>query len=404
MRRVVVTGLGCVSPLGNSVEATWAGLIQGRDGIGPVTLFDASEYASQIAGEVKDFDPLDHMDRKEARRADRFTHFAVAASGEALRHAGLEANGLQAESTGVALGSGVGGIWTLLDAHRSLLERGPGRVSPFFIPNMLVDMAAGHVAIRYGLKGPNLTHVTACATGTNSVGEGVEVIRRGDAEVMLAGGTEAAIHPICWAGFGVMQALSGTGSRPFDATRDGFVVGEGAAVLVLEDYEHARARGARMYAEVVGYGTTVDAVHMVQPAPDGDGIQRAMRRALEKAGLAPTDVQYINAHGTGTPLNDAAETAAIKRVFGAHAYDLAVSSIKSMIGHLFGAAGAIEALASVLSLFHGIVPPTINYKHPDPECDLDYVPNQAREVDLEVVMSNSLGLGGHNASLIFRRV
>lgn len=404
MRRVVVTGLGCVSPLGHSVEATWAGLIQGRDGIGPVTLFDARRFVTQIAGEVRDFDPLQHLDRKEARRMDRFTHFAVAASAEAMADAGLQPNGADSERMGVAIGSGVGGIWTLLEAHRALLERGPGRLSPFFIPNMLVDTAAGQVAIRFGLRGPNMAHVSACATGTNAVGEAAEIIRRGDAEVMLAGGTEAAIHPVTWAGFGVMHALSPTGSRPFDATRDGFVVGEGAAVLVLEEYERARQRGAKLYAELTGYGTTVDAVHMVQPAPRGEGLARAMRQALARARLGPQEVEYINAHGTGTPLNDSVETEAIRSVFGAHAYRLAVSSIKSMIGHLFGAAGAIEALASVLSIFHGIIPPTINYRHPDPDCDLDYVPNKAREADLSVVLSNSLGLGGHNASLVFRRI
>lgn len=399
----MVTGLGCISPLGHSVEATWSGLIQGQSGIGPVTLFDTEGYASSIAGEVRDFDPLQHMDRKEARRTDRFTQFAITATAEALDDARLTIDGGLSEDIGVAIGSGVGGIWTLLDAHDVLLERGPNRVSPFVIPGMLVDSAAGQVAITFGARGINLAHVSACATGTNAVGEAFEIIRRGDAQVMIAGGAEAAIHPITWAGFGAMHALSATGSRPFDATRDGFVVGEGAAVLILEDLEHARARGAKVYAEVVGYGSTVDAVHMVQPAPRGDGIARAMRRALQKAGLRPEDVDYINAHGTGTPLNDQTETVAMKRVFGAHAYRLAVSSIKSMIGHLFGAAGAIEAMASVLSLFHGVIPPTINYRHPDPECDLDYVPNQARMADLVIALSNSLGLGGHNASLIFKR-
>jgi beta-ketoacyl-acyl-carrier-protein synthase II len=398
-----------VTPLGLDVPTTWAALCAGRSGIGRITLFDPSPFAVQIAGEVKGFDPLQYIDAKEARRLDRNVQFAVAAAQEAVRDAGLEI-GEAPEEVGVIIGSAVGGIKTLLDAQKTLEEKGPARVSPFCLQNLIPDTASGQVAIVLGAKGPNMAVVSACATGGHAIGEAAETIRRGDARAVIAGGTEAALVPVVLAGFTVMRALAMDNEcperacRPFDRTRQGFVMAEGCAILVLEDYEYARARGARIYAEVIGYGSTNDAYHLAAPAENGEGAARAMAMALRKAGLRPEEVDYINAHGTGTPLNDKFETAAIKTVFGAHAYRLAVSSTKSMTGHMMGAAGAVEAMVCVLALRDQIIPPTINYRYPDPDCDLDYVPNQARPARLRVALSNSLGLGGHNACLIFRRL
>lgn len=408
-RRVVVTGLGAVTPLGLDAPTTWAALCAGRSGIGRITLFDPSPYAVQIAGEVKGFDPLQYLDAKEARRLDRNVQFAVAAAQEAVRDAGLEI-GEAPEEVGVIIGSAVGGIKTLLDAQKTLEEKGPARVSPFCLQNLIPDTASGQVAIVLGAKGPNMAVVSACATGGHAIGEAAETIRRGDARAVIAGGTEAALVPVVLAGFTVMRALAMDNEcperacRPFDRTRQGFVIAEGCAILVLEDYEYARARGARIYAEVIGYGSTNDAYHLAAPAENGEGAARAMAMALRKAGLRPEEVDYINAHGTGTPLNDKFETAAIKTVFGAHARRLAVSSTKSMTGHMMGAAGAVEGMVCVLALRDQIIPPTINYRYPDPDCDLDYVPNQARPARLRVALSNSLGLGGHNSCLIFRRL
>lgn len=407
-RRVVITGLGAVTPLGNSVASTWEGMISGRSGVDRITLFDPSALAIQIGGEVKDFDPLEYVDRKDARRMDRNVQFAVAAARQAVCDAGLTIDASNAEAVGVIIGSAVGGIRTMLDQQKVLDERGPTRVSPFFLQNLIPDTASGQVAISLGAKGPNMAVVSACATGGHALGEAAETIRRGDADVMLAGGTEAAIVPLVVAGFTVMRALASgeegpqSACRPFDRTRQGFVMAEGAAVLVLEDLAHAQRRHARIYAELIGYGSSNDAYDLAAPAEQGEGIARAMRMALRKANLCPTEVDYINAHGTGTPLNDKFETAAVKSVFGDHAYRLTMTSTKSMTGHMMGAAGAVEAMACILAITHGVIPPTINYRYPDPECDLDYVPNQARRARVSVAMSNSMGLGGHNSSLIFR--
>lgn len=409
--RIVITGLGAVTPLGNDVPTTWANLIAGKSGVGPITHFDASEYPARIAAEVKDFDPDERFGRRDARRMDRFTQFAVAAAEEALKDAHLTVTESNAARIGAVIGSGVGGIIALLEQHQVLQERGPRRVSPFLIPMMLPDTAPGQVAIKFGLKGPNFAVVSACATGSNAIGEAAEVIRRGAADVVLAGGAEAGIVPLAFAGFTIMQAVSTRNeeperaSRPFDATRDGFVMGEGGGVLVLESEAHARARGARMYAEVIGYGATADAYHITAPEETGEGAARAMQIALDQSGLAQEQISYLNAHGTSTVLNDKGETQAIKSVFGDYAYQLPVSSTKSMTGHLLGGAGAIEAIFCTLALTEGILPPTINYEHPDPECDLDYVPNTARHVgmgNLEAAMSNSFGFGGHNACLILQ--
>ena len=408
-RRVVVTGLGAVSPLGNDVQSTWKGLVEGRSGIGPITAFDASGLEVRIAGEAKGFRATDYLDVKEARRMDRFTQFAVVAALEAVRDAGLEIKGNNAEAVGVAIGSGIGGIQTIVDQVHVMDAKGPRRVSPFLVPMMIIDMAAGQVSIALGAKGPNIAVVSACATSAHSVGEAGEIIKRGDAEVMIAGGSEAPIIPIGIVAFIQAQALSSRNdepekaSRPFDAKRDGFVAAEGGAVLVLESLEHARARGARIYAELIGYGATGDAFHITAPPEGGEGAARAMRMALRKAGLAPTEVDYINAHGTSTPLNDRAETQAVKDVFGEHAYRLAISSTKSMTGHLLGAAGSLEAMVCVKAIEQGIIPPTINYEYPDADCDLDYTPNVARRRRVDVALSNSLGFGGHNSCLIFRR-
>lgn len=408
-RRVVVTGMGAITPLGTGVEAFWRNLVAGRSGVGPLTRFDASAYSTRIAAEVKDFDPAAFIDRKEARRMDRFTQYAVAAARMAMDDAGIVVEDEDPDRLGVTLGTGIGGMETLTDQFTLLVEKGPGRVSPFFVPMMIGNMAAGQISIAFGLKGPNTTLVTACASAANAIGDAFKMIQRGDAEVMVTGGSEAAIVPLAVAGFCSMKALStrnddpASASRPFDAGRDGFVLGEGSGILVLEDLEHAQKRGARIYAEVLGYGLTADAYHIVEPAPEGDGGARSMTRAIVDAGLVPSDIDYINAHGTSTPKGDILETVGIKRVFGDHARRLAVSSTKSMTGHLLGAAGAIEAIASILALKEGIIPPTINLEDPDPECDLDYVPNAARVADLKVALSNSFGFGGQNATLIFGR-
>ena len=407
---VVVTGLGALTPVGNDVPTTWAALLEGRSGINRITRFDPSPFETQIAGEVKGFDPQEHFDRKEARRLDRFVQFAVVATRQALADARLTINADNAERVGVVIGTAVGGIETLLTEFEKLQARGPRRLSPFFLPMMIPDTAPGQVAISCGAKGPNIAIVSACATGSNAIGEAAEMIRRGDADAIISGGSEASLLPIVFAGFNVMGVLSTRNDeperacRPFDATRDGLAMSEGAGILILESLEHATRRGARIYGEIIGYGTTADAVDMAAPAEEGEGMARAMKLALKQAGIRPEEVEYINAHGTGTALNDVSETAAIKAVFGNHAYHLAVSSTKSMMGHLIGAAGAVEAIVCLKALQDQIIPATINYQHPDPQCDLDYVPNEARPCQLRVVMSNSMGLGGHNACLIFRKL
>jgi 3-oxoacyl-[acyl-carrier-protein] synthase II len=406
-KRVVVTGLGAVTPLGHDVETYWAGLVEGRSGIGPITLFDASDQKSQIGAEVKDLNPGEFLGRKQARRTDRFTQMALIATDEAMTDAGLDLEGnVNGHQTGVMLGSAIGGLETLLYSHEVLLKRGPGRVSPLMIPMMMANAAAGEIGIRYGLRGQTLSVASACATAANALGEGAELIRRGDAEVMICGGSEATMHPLAQAAFANMQALSTRNddpqraSRPFDAERDGFVMGEGAGVLILESQEHAEQRGARVYAELTGYGSSSDAFHITAPDQDGTGAALSMQRALENACLEPKLVDYVNAHGTSTPLNDTMETRALHRVFGQHAYNIPISSTKSMIGHLLGAAGAVEAIACIKALETGTVHPTVNYENPDPDCDLDYVPNQARETQPQVALSNSFGFGGHNVSLI----
>jgi 3-oxoacyl-[acyl-carrier-protein] synthase II len=390
------------------VDEFWSALVQGRSGIGAITKFDTAGYPTRIAGEVKNFDPLNFVDKKDARRLDPYLQYAVAASALAVQDAALDTSKVEASRFGVLIGSGIGGITTLLESHRNLLEKGPDRVSPFFIPMLIVNMASGLVSMRFGAKGPNSSVVTACATGNHAIGDSYEILQRGDADVMIAGGSEAIIIPLTIAGFCSMKAMSTRNDeptkamRPFDATRDGFVCGEGAGIVVLETLEHAQARDARIYAEIVGYGMTGDAHHMTAPDPEGDGAARAMAMAVRDAGLEPSAVGYINAHGTSTPYNDKFETLAIKRVFGEHARRLAVSSTKSMTGHLLGAAGGIEAIATVLALHHGVLPPTINYETPDPDCDLDYIPNQARKQNVEVAISNAFGFGGTNATLAFR--
>jgi len=404
--RVVITGMGCVSPLGNNVQSTWETAVAGKSGAGPITLFDAKDFVTRFAAEVKGFDPVALFGRKEARRMDRYTQFAVAATKEALADAHLEINDENRDRVGVYIGTGIGGISTLLAEVEVFREKGPRRVSPFLVPMMLPDTAGAQVSILFGMRGPNLGINAACATGSNTIGEAAEVIRRGAADVMLAGGSEAGIVPLAIAGFSVMGATSTRNdapekaSRPFDKDRDGFVVGEGGAVVVLESEEHAQARGAHMYGEVLGYGITNDAYHISAPLENGAGAVTCMRLALKQAQLKPEDIDYLNAHGTSTPINDKSETAAVKTVFGEKAYDLAISSTKSMTGHLLGAAGALEAIFCVKALLHAILPPTINYETPDPECDLDYVPNQSRKKPVRRVMSNSFGFGGHNACLI----
>jgi 3-oxoacyl-[acyl-carrier-protein] synthase II len=408
-KRVVITGMGAITPVGNDVTSTWEALKAGRSGIATITQFDASDLASQFAGEVKDFDPAERFGRKEARRMDRVTQFAMEACSQAVASSRLLENGTDRNRVGVVLGCAVGGISTLLKQYDVFKARGPRRVSPFLIPMMLVDTPAAQVAIEYGLRGPNMSIVTACATGTNAVGEAFEMVARGAADAILTGGCEGGMMPLTIAGFNVMGALSTRNDdpagacRPFDADRDGFVVSEGGAVLVIESLEHALARGATIHAELVGYGTSVDASHMAAPLETGEGASLAMQSALDRAGLAPEALDYINAHGTATRLNDVSETRAIKTVLGEYAYDIAVSSTKSMTGHLLGGAGALEALICVKVLGDGIIPPTINYESPDPDCDLDYVPNEARQADVQVAMSNSFGFGGHNACVILRR-
>jgi 3-oxoacyl-[acyl-carrier-protein] synthase II len=421
-RRAVVTGLGVVSPVGIGVEAAWDALTHGRSGVAEITLFDTTDYEIRVAGEVKNFDPAQEMDARDVRRHDRNTHFAVAATAQALRHAGLmgddgrlDPSQADRDRFGMVVGTAIGGIGMIGDGIRTIAERGPGKVSPFMLAHMVPDAASGMIAIQFGIRGPNMAVVSACATGGHAIGEAMEAIVRGQADLMLGAGTEAVIVPLGFAGFQQMRALGSprnpdTGeydpaqaSRPFDATRDGFVVSEGAAVLVLEELEHARARGARPIAEVIGYGSSADAFHMVAPAEQGEGNQRAMRMALDRAGIGPEEVDYINAHGTSTPLNDRFETFAIEAVFGEHARRLAVSSTKSMTGHMMGAAGAFEAFACVKVIETGCIPPTINLRHPDPELTLDYVPHTARQADVRVALSNSMGLGGHNSTVIIRR-
>lgn len=404
--RVVVTGMGTVNPLGQDVETTWEGIISGRSGAATITLFDVSEFKTHFAAEVKEFDAEAHLGRKDARRTDRFSQFALVATGQALSHSGLQVDDHNRDRIGVIIGTGIGGIGTLMEESEKYLERGPRWVSPFLVPMMLPDTCAGQIAIQFGLRGPNMAVVTACASSTNAIGEAASIIRRGDADVMVAGGAEAAIVPIAIAGFNVMNAISTRNddpegaSRPFDRDRDGFVPGEGAAVLVLESWQHAAARGAEPLATVVGYGASNDAYHITAPAINGEGAAICMQSALHNADLVPSQIDYINAHGTSTPLNDPSETAAIKQIFGEQAYNTPISSTKSMTGHLLGAAGALEAIFSIKVLQQGILPPTINYEHPDPECDLDYVPNEARQAEAEYVMSNSFGFGGHNATII----
>jgi 3-oxoacyl-[acyl-carrier-protein] synthase II len=407
--RVVITGLGAVTPLGNTAEEFWASLIQGKSGIGPITRFDSTDFSTRIAGEVKGFDALKFVDKKDDRKLDLYLKYALACAVMAVEDAGLDPAKEDGNRFGVLVGSGIGGLSTLLDSHKVLLDKGPDRVSPFFIPMLIINMASGLISMRFGARGPNSSVVTACATGNHAIGDATRIIQRGDADMMIAGGAEAIIIPLTIAGFCQMRAMSTRNeeptkaSRPFDAERDGFVCGEGGGLVVLESLEHARRRDARIYAEVVGYGMTGDAHHMTAPDPEGDGAARAMAAALRDAAVQPSEVGYINAHGTSTPYNDKFETIAIKRVFGEHARRLPVSSTKSMTGHLLGAAGGIEAIATTLAIYHGILPPTINYEKPDPECDLDYVPNQARKQDVEVALSNAFGFGGTNAILAFRK-
>lgn len=408
-RRVVITGIGAVTPLGNSAEETWSAIKAGKSGVGPLTRLDTEKFPAKVAAEVKDFDIEQYIDRKEARKMDRFTHYALAASIMAVKDADLTITDEIAPKVGVWIGSGIGGMETYEKQMEVFQERGVRRVSPFFVPMMIPNMASGQVSIHLGAKGINSCSVTACASGTNSIGDAFKVIQRGDADAMITGGAEAPIVNMAVAGFCSSTALSlnpeaKTASRPFDKDRDGFVIAEGAGILVLEEYEFAKARGAKIYAEVIGYGATGDAYHITAPAPNGEGAARAIQQAIDDAGIDPTQVGYINAHGTSTPYNDLFETMAVKSVFGEHAYNLAMSSTKSMTGHLLGAAGGVETIFTALALKEGILPPTINLETPDPECDLDYVPNIAREASVEYAMSNSLGFGGHNASLLLKKV
>ncbi|MCT4631697.1 MAG: beta-ketoacyl-ACP synthase II [Firmicutes bacterium] len=408
-RRVVITGIGIVSPIGTGKEAYWKALREGKNGVGPITRFDSSELATQIAAEVKDFNVEDYMTKKEAKRMDRFTHFAVAASKLALEDSGIDIEKIDANRFGVVLGSGIGGLETLEVEHNKMIAKGPRRISPFFIPMMIGNIGAGYVSMVFGAKGPNYTVVTACASSTNAIGDAYKIIERGDADIMFAGGAEAAITKLGMAGFCTMKAMStrnddpDTASRPFDLERDGFVMGEGSGMLILESYESAIARGATIYAEVAGYGMSSDAYHITSPAPDGEGAQRSMLAAIKDAGISPEDIDYINAHGTSTPLNDKYETAAIKGVFKDHAKDLVVSSTKSMTGHLLGASGSIEAIACILALKEGFVHGTMNYTTPDPELDLNYLPNKGEERDVKYTLSNSLGFGGHNATIVLKK-
>lgn len=409
-RRVVVTGLGIISPVGNTVEAAWSSLMAGTSGITRISRFDPSAFASQIAGEVKGFDVTAYLSAKDARRMDVFIHYGLAAGIDAIRDSGIEVTDANRERIGVNIGSGIGGLPMIETTHKTYLDDGPRKISPFFIPSSIINMISGHLSILYGLQGPNLAMVTACTTGTHAIGESARLIERGDADVMIAGGAESTVCPLAIGGFGAARALStrnddpAGASRPWDKGRDGFVLGEGAGVLVLEEYEHAKARGARIYCELIGYGRGADAHHMTAPTEDGSGAARCMNAALRDAGLNPDQVDYINAHGTSTPLGDVAETKAIKLSFGDHARRLMVSSTKSMTGHLLGAAGGVEAVFTALALARNAIPPTINLTEQDPECDLDYVPNTAREARIQVALSNSFGFGGTNGTLIFRRV
>ncbi len=407
-RRVVVTGLGVVTSIGHDVETFWSSLIAGRCGIQRVTLFDPSDFACQIGAEVRDWDAAQHMDPKEARRNDRYTHFGFVAAKQAVKDAGLDVAREDGDRVGVMIGSGIGGMYTFESQLKVLAERGPRKVSPFTIPSLIGNMCSGLLAIEIGARGPNFGLVSACATGTHAIGEAAHTIRRGDADVMVAGGSEAAITPFAYASFCSMKAMSTrndspqTASRPFDKNRDGFIMGEGSGILVLESLEHAQARGARIYCELAGYAATCDAYHITQPDPEGKGLSMAMKRALASAQVAPEAVDYINAHGTSTPYNDKFETLAIKKVFGDHARKVAVSSTKSMTGHLLGAAGGIESIISVKTIETGMIAPTINLQEPDPDCDLDYVPNEARASSVKTVLSNNLGFGGQNAAVVFR--
>ncbi len=409
LRRVVVTGLGLITPVGKNKEENWESIRSGRGGIGPITRFDASRHASRVAGEVKNYDANQYFDRKEARKFDPFIQFALIAADEAVKDSGLDLAAVDRERAGVYIGSGIGGIHTIETNKEILLEKGPDRISPFFLPACIANLASGQVSIKFSFQGPNLANCTACATGTHAVGDSFRIIQRGEADVMLAGGAEYPITPLGVAGFTAMRALSTrneqpeTASRPFDKERDGFVVAEGAAILVLESLEHARRRGARIYAEVAGYGFTGDAFHMTAPDPEARGTSRVMRMALADAGLQPEDIVYINAHGTSTELNDKLETLAIKQVFGAHAPRLAVSSTKSMTGHMLGATGAAEAAYTALAITHSFIPPTINYQTPDPECDLNYTPNQGVAREIPFALSNSFGFGGTNASILLKK-
>lgn len=407
--RVVVTGIAAIAPNAIGKDKFWEALINGKSGISKITRFDASDFPTQIAGEVKDFKPEDYIDKKEARRMDRYSQFAIASAKMALEDSGLKLDKKDPTRIGVVLGTGIGGIETLENQHKVLLSKGPRRISPFFIPMLISNMAAANISMMFGAKGPNFTVVTACATGTNAIGEAYRVLQRGDADVMFAGGSEAPITPLALAGFSSMKAISTKNdapelaSRPFDAQRDGFVIAEGAGLVILETLEHARARNADIYAEIVGYGMSADAYHLTQPAPGGEGAAQSMRLALKDGNLQPEQIDYINAHGTSTPYNDKFETMAIKKVFNEHAYKMAISSTKSMTGHLLGAAGAVEFIACVLSVKNNIIPPTINYETPDPECDLDYVPNEARRIEVNYALSNSLGFGGHNTTIIVKK-
>ncbi|MCK5826233.1 MAG: beta-ketoacyl-ACP synthase II [Desulfuromusa sp.] len=410
MRRVVVTGLGVVSPLGTGTEKNWAAITSGQSGIAKITRFDASELPSQIAGEVKDFDAEKFIEKKEIKKMDLFIQYGIAAAEMALQDSGLEITDTNAERVGVLVGSGLGGLPAIEKYHNVMLERGYKRITPFFIPMLIINLAPGHISIKFGAKGPNLSSVSACATGTHSIGDAYHMIARGDADAMFAGGTESTITKLAIGGFNVMKALSTrnddplTASRPFEKNRDGFVMAEGAGILILEEYESAKKRGADIYCEVAGYGLSSDAYHLTQPAPGGEGASRCIKMALNNAGLNPEQVDYVNAHGTSTHFNDLYETMAIKKVFGDHAQNLMVSSTKSMTGHGLGAAGGMEAAFSALALKHGVIPPTINYIEPDPDCDLDYVPNEARQAECQVAISNSFGFGGTNATLVFRKI
>jgi len=410
MRRVVVTGIGVVSPLGTGNAKNWDALTAGRSGIDRITRFDASAFPVTIAGEVRDFDPEEYIEKKEVKKMDLFIHYAIAAAQLAMDDSGLVIDDANAERVGVLVGAGLGGLATIEKYHSAFIEGGYKKISPFFIPMLIINLAPGHISMLFGAKGPNVSSVSACATGTHSIGDAYHMIKRGDADAMIAGGTESTVTPLGIGGFAVMKALSTRNddpqgaSRPFEKGRDGFVMGEGAGIVVLEEYESAKQRGAKIYGEVVGYGLTGDAYHLTAPAPGGEGAARCMKMALKGAGINPEDVDYINAHGTSTPMNDLYETMAIKTVFGDHAKKVMVSSTKSMTGHLLGAAGGIEAAFTLLAMQNGVVPPTINYSEPDPECDLDYVPNTARDAQITYALSNNFGFGGTNATLLFKKL